>query len=367
MESSAKNTEYQYNLHDDPRFSSLQSPWFTHEYITYFSCLPLWIMKLAPIKIQANPNFQDWEVGPNHHDLFRENPIKSNNRHPIALEDGIACDQRNGEFSHTPPDSISIEPWKILTLYSTEPDWDLDVDLDLHWKQKLTKGSHGYRHMQYNLFGFQFGKTLDTFMYHFYAAQRAWTLQNPYWTWRFLSRGTHYLADLGAPFHVKVFPYREFPRILISGKKAFQIAASMHNSHEVFTQHRFRTHFEPFKITLIQGASAGSQLPIQNEGEFIKYITTYRKQASKLLSPMYYTLWNAFGKDILEVLQVDHESTVDSSKQLAATEIEVRKILFADLSHPALKTLDTLTSQALFECGKSIGIMLRLIKNNLSL
>lgn len=358
----SESSKTPYFLHNDPRFSPLQSPWFTHEYITYFSIIPLWIMNLPPIMIQTNPGFQDWQNGPHHKDLYRENPINAVPTRHIPLEEGIDCGIRNGDFSTQPPEQVTVEPWKVLTLYSTEPDWELDVDLNLHWKQKITKGSHGYRHMQFSIFGFEFGKTLDTFLYYFRAAQKAWNHNNQYWAWRFLSRSTHYLADLGAPFHVKVFPYREFFKIVRNSKQAFHIAASMHSAHEVFTQYRFRTNFQPFKETIMQGARAGSQISINNEKDFIKLIKDYRQNARKLLSPLYYTMWQEFGLDIMKVLNLDRKSSVDSSKQIYTTEVAVQKIIFKNPSHPILSIIDNLTIEALKECGKIMGVLFELIK-----
>ena len=246
---------FPYYLHDDHQLPHTYSPYFSHDYIDYFAILPHeWLLSLPPISIQANPNFGDRPSGPNHHDIYREG---ANQVREIPLEDALDSEERNGDFRLEPPLEQTIEPWKLILLYCTEPDWQLDCDLNLHWTQKLTKGSHGLRHMTFSLAGIRIGWLKESFLYYYSAAKRAWALGNQYWAWRFVARATHYLADLGHPFHTKAIPYQLLYKAFGKIKNLFQELAAMHNGHEVYAQYRFRTEFLPYKQNLIQGFIQG--------------------------------------------------------------------------------------------------------------
>jgi hypothetical protein len=195
-----------YYLHDDPRLPSAWGPWFSHEYINYFSAQALEsFIALAPVSVKPNPypNKVDWPLGPKHVDLYKETYSPVRNLDPMM---SFHYEIRNGEYSADPPLDKTIEPWKIVVIYSTEPDLHLDCDLNLHKYQKLTGGSHGWRHMQFRLSGMKFGIGQESFRHHANLAEKAFSSDNEYWGWRYLSRCAHYLADLGNPFHVKSAP-----------------------------------------------------------------------------------------------------------------------------------------------------------------
>ena len=168
---------FPYYLHDDHQLPHTYSPYFSHDYIDYFAILPHeWLLSLPPISIQANPNFGDRPSGPNHHDIYREG---ANQVREIPLEDALDSEERNGDFCLEPPLEQTIEPWKLILLYCTEPDWQLDCDLNLHWTQKLTKGSHGLRHMTFSLAGIRIGWLKESFLYYYSAAKKSLGIGKP--------------------------------------------------------------------------------------------------------------------------------------------------------------------------------------------
>ncbi len=342
------------SLHDDPRLNKAWAPYYTHEYITYYATLPhQWLFNQDPVKIQPNPEYGGWEIGPNHVDLYKESAICEKILNPDECFD---CEIRNGPYDTYPNENLTIEPWKVLFLYSTEPDLHLDCDLDLHWSQKLTKGSHGYRHMRFSLFGKKFGCTNQCLEYYLNTAKRAKIDGNSYWYWRFNSRATHYLADLGHPFHTKTIPYSKMLKYFRRPKKLIKILSAVHSGHEVFAQKRFREGFLPFKEAIITGSQAG----FESQKMFLSEIEHYRQASAKLLTPMFNAIIDHFGDEFADVY--DHHSIppdlrkLDYSKQTTFLENRAQAYLFADSGNPGLQILDELTEKALYKVGFMFGL-----------
>lgn len=356
-------------LHDDPRVSPAWGPFFTHEYITYYATQPHdWLVALPPVSVLPNPAFTDWAIGPDHVDYYKEGATAVRDLPALQTFD---CTTRNGDYETTPPDE-TIAPWQVLFLYATEPDMDLDCGLDLAPVQKLTKGSHGLRHMQFSLFGKTIGMAEESFHYHVKAARRAAERGNRYWAWRFLSRATHYLADLGHPFHSKVIPYRKLFRYLFSPKKLFRVLAATHNSHEVYTQARFREGFAPFKKALEEGSRAGfeegvaasAQIGSHNEGDgsgglLRAALLPYRKKAAKQLTPIFNAQLEHFGKPLLDAYEVIEQvdADMDSSKSTMLAERHAHEVVFADPANPVLAILDEITTRVLRDVGRALGLL----------
>jgi hypothetical protein len=121
-----------YYLHDDPRMAKAWAPWFSHEYITYFTVQSAEdLMGLPPVPVRPNPCHDDesWPIGPRHIDLYKESYQEVRQQDPFLSFD---YGWRDGEYSAEPPIHATIEPWKVLVLYSTEPDLKPDYDLFLH-------------------------------------------------------------------------------------------------------------------------------------------------------------------------------------------------------------------------------------------
>jgi hypothetical protein len=344
-----------YYLHDDPRMPLAWAPWFSHEYITYFSVQANdKIMTLPQVQVKPKPdsNSKQWPVGPKHIDLYKESYREYRN---LPLLTSYSYADRNAEYSTDAPKDKTIEPWKILVIYTTEPDLNPDCDLFLHKNQKITGGSHGWRHMQFRVLGKKFGAAAESVHIHMDFAQKAFQSGNDYWAWRYLSRGTHYLADLGNPFHVYAVPTRFLIRNLFSSKNLFQILSAVHQSYEIYAERRFREGFPAFKEALLRGARAG-----QNERRDVTTeIISYRHQAATRMKSMFYFFLDEFGRELIDVFgQINQNRHLDAAARLNMCSKDASRVIFQESHLPALNFLDRITADILFDVGKMLGILL---------
>nr|MBP7342774.1 hypothetical protein [Syntrophaceae bacterium] len=227
-------------LHDDAGLPRAWSPWFSHEYIAYFCVMTVdRLTALPPVPVAANPRWQDkvWPAGPRHIDIYKECYQEHRQVDPLWSFDQR---KRNGDFARDVPPGKSIEPWKIYLLYSTEPDTYADEDLLLHKNQAMTGGSRGWRHMHFKLMGSTYGIAPKSFRVHRDLARLAFSKGSDYWAWRYLARAGHYLADLGAPFHVRAMPGFYLLRNIFSRGELFHTVTALHQSYEIFVERRFR-------------------------------------------------------------------------------------------------------------------------------
>lgn len=346
---------FDYYLHNDPRLSWAWAPWFSHEYINYFSVNAFSkIMDLPPVPLKPNPRNTDdhWAIGPRHVDLYKES-------HQIVRQldpfNSFAYETRNGDFSTKPPLDVSIEPWKILVLYGTEPDLLLDCDLMLDKRQKLTGGSHGWRHMQFNVFGLRIGVLLDSFKQNTRLARLAMNQENDYWGWRYLSRCMHYLADMGHPFHVKTAPTGLLLKIISSYTELFRIISTAHQSYEIYVEHRFREGFPVFKEALTKGALEG----ISSNLDVMKELHAYVRRSRNRLKPIFNFIIDQFGQELIDVYgHIDQNSKLDASKQINLCSENASKIIFNSSRSFSLDFLDKITAEILFDVGKMMGSFL---------
>ena len=344
-----------YYLHDDPRMPLAWAPWFSHEYITYFSVQAVdKIMTLPQVRVKPQPAFNDkkWPLGPKHIDLYKESYREYRE---LPLLSSFSYAERDAEYSVEPPEDKNIEPWKILVIYTTEPDLNPDCDLNLHPYQKITGGSHGWRHMQFRVLGKKFGDAAGSVRAHMEFAEKAFQSGNDYWGWRYLSRCTHYLADLGNPFHVYAVPTRFLIRNLFSSKNLFQILSAVHQSYEIYAERRFREGFPAFKEALLKGARIG-----QNEHRDVTTeIISYRHQAATRMKSMFYFFLDEFGWELIDVFgQINQNSHLDASTRLNMCSKDAAKVIFKDSNLPALDFLDRITSDILFDVGRMLGLLL---------
>ena len=343
-----------YYLHDDPRMSLAWAPWFSHEYITYFSVQAIdGLMTLPQVQVKPNPNFNNnnWPIGPKHIDLYKESYREYRKLSPLW---SFAYGERNGEYSIEPPENKSIEPWKILVIYSTEPDLHPDCDLYLHKNQKITGGSHGWRHMQFRALGMKFGIATESFRLHMDLARMAFKSGNDYWSWRYLSRATHYLADLGNPFHVRAVPSWFLIKNLFSSKKLFPIVSAAHQGYETYVERRFREGFPAFKKALLQGAREG----LVSGCDVIEELHNYMHRAEKRLNPIFNFFLDQFGQELIDAFrQLDQNSHLDAAAQTNMCSKDAAKVIFRNPTLPALDFLDSITAEILFDVGEMMGIL----------
>jgi hypothetical protein len=343
-----------YYLHDDPRLPLAWAPWFSHEYITYFSVQAIdGLMTLPQVQVKPNPNFNNtnWPIGPKHIDLYKESYREYRKLSPLW---SFAYGERNGEFSIEPPEHKTIEPWKILVIYSTEPDLQPDCDLYLHKNQKMTGGSHGWRHMQFRALGRKFGIATESVRLHMDLAGMAFKNSNDYWGWRYLSRCSHYLADLGNPFHVQAVPSWFLMKNLFASKKLFQVVSAAHQGYEIYVERRFREGFPAFKQALLQGAREGQADNLDVTAE----INSYKHQAKKRLKPIFYFFLDQFGQELINAFgQLDQTIQMDAATQTNMCSKDAAKVIFQDHHLPALDFLDRITVEILFDVGRMLGAL----------
>ena len=243
-------------------------------------------MTLPPVSVKPNPDFnnKNWPIGPKHIDLYKESYREHRQLSPLWSFD---YEERNGEFGLDPPENKTIEPWKMLVIYSTEPDLYPDCDLNLHKNQKITGGSHGWRHMQFQALGTKFGIATESFRVHINLAGMAFENGNDYWGWRYLSRCAHYLADLGNPFHVKAVTVWFLIKKLFSSNKLFKIVSAVHQSYEVYVERRFREGFPPSNRPCCKAPVKGRVEDGDVQTQLINYINT----GGKKHNPIFYYLF----------------------------------------------------------------------------
>jgi hypothetical protein len=330
------------------------APWFSHEYITYFSVQAIdGLMTLPQVQVKPNPNFNNtnWPIGPKHIDLYKESYREYRKLSPLW---SFAYGERNGEFSIEPPEHKTIEPWKILVIYSTEPDLQPDCDLYLHKNQKMTGGSHGWRHMQFRALGRKFGIATESVRLHMDLAGMAFKNSNDYWGWRYLSRCSHYLADLGNPFHVQAVPSWFLMKNLFASKKLFQVVSAAHQGYEIYVERRFREGFPAFKQALLQGAREGQADNLDVTAE----INSYKHQAKKRLKPIFYFFLDQFGQELINAFgQLDQTIQMDAATQTNMCSKDAAKIIFRNPNLPALDFLDRITVEILFDVGRMLGAL----------
>jgi len=343
-----------YYLHDDPRLHLAWAPWFSHEYITYFSVQAIdRLMTLPQVQVKPSPNFnnKNWPIGPKHIDSYKESYREYRKLSPLW---SFAYGERNAEYSVDPPENKTIEPWKILVIYSTEPDLHPDCDLNLHKNQKVTGGSHGWRHMQFRALGMKFGIATESVHQHMDLARMAFESGNDYWGWRFLSRCTHYLADLGNPFHVNAVPSWFLIKNLFSSKKLFRIVSAAHQSYEIYVERRFREGFPAFKQALLRGAREEQAACRDVNVE----INSYMHQAEKRLKPIFNFFLDEFGQELIDAFrQMDQNSHLDAAAQTNMCSKDAAKVIFQDSHLPALNFLDQITVDIFFDVGRMLGIL----------
>ncbi len=340
-------------LHDDPRLPLAWAPWFSHEYIAYFSVQAIdRLMSLPQVAVKPNPRVSDqnWRSGPKHIDFYKEDYREVSQLDPLW---SFCYAERNGEFALEPPLNKTIEPWKVLVIYSTEPDLNPDCDLDLHKNQKITGGSHGWRHMQFRLLGRTFGIAPESFRRHLNFAKSAFENGNDYWGWRYLSRGAHYLADLGNPFHVKALPGWLLMKKIFSSHELFNIVSAVHQSYEVYVERRFREGFPAFQYALLQGARSGQDgLDLQTG------LSAYIKQAEKRHNTIFNFFLDQFGRELVDVFaQLDQNSPLDAADQTNMCSADAARVLFKETNLSKLDFLDRITSEILRDVGRMLGTL----------
>lgn len=151
-------------------------------------------------------------------------------------------------------DKENLTALDVLQTYASEPDWDLDTDLELSPFQILTGGSQGWRHQRYTLlWGLIALGVAPERTQHFYdLALLAWEADDPYWAFRFLARSLHYLQDMGQPYHSLPMPVHHLAtKHFFNLDNAITVATNAHYNLEYYGEYRLIQGYEPFVAALV--------------------------------------------------------------------------------------------------------------------
>ena len=74
-------------------------------------------MALPPVPVRPNPRFGEkiWPIGPRHIDVYKESYQAHRQLDPLWSFD---YRKRNGDFALETPAGKTIEPWKVVVIYS---------------------------------------------------------------------------------------------------------------------------------------------------------------------------------------------------------------------------------------------------------
>lgn len=127
---------------------------------------------------------------------------------------------------------------EILSIYSDEPDWDMDDNLKLSPFQKLTGGSSGWRHQYFiTLFGLiRLGDGPKRAQYFYDLAIKAFENNDPYWGFRFFARALHHVEDLTQPLHSFPLPYSIVLKNIFDINGLIKIGENQHYSFEDYQE-----------------------------------------------------------------------------------------------------------------------------------
>jgi hypothetical protein len=342
------------DLHNDPNLPVAWAPWFSHEYLSYSAVQMIdGLMALPPVSVSPNPHYGEklWPTGPKHIDLYKES-YQEQKRYDLLW--AFDLKKRNGDYAHDVPSGKKIEPWKIVVIYSTEPDLYLDDDLYLSKNQKITGGSRGWRHMYFKMLGTYYGMAPKSYRTLKDLAKLAFDNGNDYWGWRYLSRCGHYLADLGSPFHVKALSGFRMIGNFLARRNLYEVVSIIHQSFEVYVERRFREGFKPFRDAVAQGAREGQHL----QGDIDTHIQDYIERAGKKHDAIFDFFYKKFDPALLAIFdQKEQESPADAASQINRRLPEATKILFSEENLQKLESLDVITGNLLFDVGRMLGAL----------
>ncbi len=208
-------------------------PWSTHSLITDLSLSGI-KGKLSSAKLRESyPPFEDNTINRNYALLYGHKLLS-----PGELLDND-LDEKRPEGVEVPNEFLSI--FNLLAIYSSEPEWGMDRDVDTGFISGFMGGSQGMRHMYYPalsthfpLFLIPMGKAPERAEHYTNLAVRAFMEGNQYWGWRYAARALHYLQDLGQPYHTRQ-TYYKFIVLSSPVKGTTRVTKNYHIGFERFT------------------------------------------------------------------------------------------------------------------------------------
>ena len=112
-----------------------------------------WLMSLPQVQVKPNPDFSNkiWPIGPKHVDLYKESYRNIENLLHYGL---LLMKNAMANFAlDRLPEIKPLSHGKYLLFTARNLICNPDCDLNLHKNQKITGGSHGWRHMQFQASG----------------------------------------------------------------------------------------------------------------------------------------------------------------------------------------------------------------------
>lgn len=229
--------------------------WGGHKEVTYYTIKDIeWINNYPEIKITP---------------FTYEDPDKREIPYNIPYKEGSIGDTT---------DAITI-----LTTYCEEPDWGLDKYIDSKLFKILERfglDSSGWRHGCWVMFGglLKLGGAVERFTYYYNMSLLAFKNNDPYWGFRFLARGLHYLEDVTQPQHTYPVPYRVILENLFDSKKIVQIASNHHFTLERYQAYQYRAG----KPKFVRAVTLAEPIQVNNVKSLIEdaIMKSYKKAES---------------------------------------------------------------------------------------
>ncbi len=143
------------------------------------------------------------------------------------------------------------DPLTILIVYSQEPDWELDKNVD----SPLFRGiryvgldSSHWRHGYWIIWeGFiELGGAIERISYYTNMSILAFRNKDPYWGFRFLARSIHYLEDITQPQHTSPVSGQMIVKYLFDINYLILIASNHHFTLEGYQGYSLETGYPPF-------------------------------------------------------------------------------------------------------------------------
>lgn len=207
--------------------------WSTHSMITEIS-LSEKKEKFSSLKLKESyPPFEDDTINKKYAVLYGYEFLPTEK---ILDKD---LNEIRPEGLEVPDGSASL--YDLLAVYSSEPDWGFDREVDMGFVAGFMGGSQGMRQMYYPSLSIHFplilipmGKAPERAEYYTNLAIQAFKEGNKYWGWRYAAWALHYLQDLGQPFHTQQ-TYYKFIVLLSPVKGTTRATKNYHITFERFT------------------------------------------------------------------------------------------------------------------------------------
>lgn len=224
----------------------------------------------------------------------------------------------------------------ILSLYSAEPDWGMDQDLNLSPLQKFLGGSQGYRHLRYSLFSIKTGIPHKMMDYFTLRSREEFKARNVYWGLRLAGRALHYLEDLLTPFHTKPFTEIYLIRNLFKRQSLYYRIYNYHLNYERYVGYHLWHGNQRLIEAIKEGSRKNMEIPsipgVLKDGISSKY-----REAKRMFNPIFEECVRVWGNSMdsgyvkispEEISRIRSSWFVDlSSKWLDNMAIIVRKYI----------------------------------------